>query len=169
MWLIVFPFGLFAFAFAVHIVWWRIRTPRRQTATLLLWFFAAFPLGIFCADHVSSLEPLVPKSGWELLLVAQFHFGASLAYACINSALQHDSPALMVVTYISLAGPQGRTREEVRSILRDDVLIEPRIREFAAGGIVELVDGRYRLTTRGLRFLRTMTIVRSIFRLPRGG
>lgn len=169
MWLIVFPFGLFAFAFAVHLVWWRIRTPRRQTATLLLWFFAAFPLGIFLAKHFADSEDLVPKSGWHLLLTAQFYFGATLAYACINSALQHDSPALMVVTYISLAGPQGRTRDEVRSILRDDVLIEPRIREFAAGGIVELVDGRYRLTPRGLRFLRTMTLVRNVFRLPRGG
>jgi hypothetical protein len=166
---VAFALGLFAVTFLVHLLWWRIRIPRRQTATLLLWFFAALPIGVVAARSIPALAPWVPTTFWGLLLVAQFHYGASLAYACINSALQHDSPALMVVTYVAMAGDKGRTREEVRTILRDEVLIEPRIREFAAGGIVELVDSRYRLTSRGLRFLRTMTLVRNAFRLPRGG
>ena len=166
---VVFALGLLACTFLVHLLWWRIRIPRRQTATLLLGFFAALPIGVVAARSIPPLAPWVPTTFWGLLLVAQFHYGASLAYACINSALQHDSPALMVVTYVAMAGDKGRTREEVRSILRDEVLIEPRIREFAAGGIVELVDSRYRLTPRGLRFLRTMTLVRNAFRLPRGG
>ena len=171
---VAFALALFAVTFLVHLVWWRIRIPRRQTATLLLWFFAALPIGVVAARSIPALAPLVPTTFWGLLLVAQFHCGASLAYACINSALQHDSPALMVVTYVSLAGEKGRTRDEVRTILRDEVLIEPRIREFVDGGIVELTSvgeagGRYRLTPRGLRFLRTMTLVRNAFRLPRGG
>jgi hypothetical protein len=171
---IFFALGLFAATFAVHLAWWRIRIPRRQTAMILLLFFAALPVGIVVARYLPALRPIAPTSVWQLLIVAQFQFGAALAYACINSALQHDSPALMVVTYISLAGPNGCTRDDVRTILRDDVLIEPRIREFAAGGILELACSentpyRYRLTPRGLRFLRTMTFVRSVFRLPRGG
>jgi predicted permease len=171
---VAFALGLFAVTFLVHLVWWRIRIPRRQTATILLLFFAALPIGVVAARSIPTLAPRVPTTFWGLLLVAQFHYGAALAYACINSALQHDSPALMVVTYVALAGAKGRTRDEVRTILRDDVLIEPRIREFAAGGIIELAGlgkagGRYRLTPRGLRFLRTMTLVRNVFRLPRGG
>lgn len=166
---ILFALGLFSAAFVVHFLWWRIRTPRRQTAWILLWFFAALPLGIVAARDVPAIAPYAPNDLWSMLSVAQFHLGSTLAYACINSALQHDSPALMVVTFVALSGPQGCTREEVRTILRDDVLIEPRIREFAAGGIIELVDGRYRLTPRGLRFLRSMTFIRNVFRLPRGG
>jgi hypothetical protein len=171
---VAFALGLFAVTFFVHLIWWRIRIPRRQTATILLLFFAALPMGVVAARSIPAFTSLVPTTFWGLLLVAQFHCGAALAYACINSALQHDSPALMVVTYVSLAGEKGRTRDEVRTILRDEVLIEPRIREFVAGGIVELADpgktdGRYRLTPRGLRFLRTMTLVRNVFRLPRGG
>ena len=171
---IVFALGLLAATFLVHLAWWRIHTPRRQTALILLWFAAALPLGVVMARSVPALAPYAPADVWSLLLVAQFQFGSALAYACINSALQHDSPALMVVTYIALRGPDGCTQDDVRTILRDDLLIEPRIREFTAGGLVELVDlgaagGSYRLTPRGLRFHRAMTFIRTLFRLPRGG
>lgn len=166
---VLFALGLLAATFLVHLIWWRIRTPRRQTALILLWFFAALPLGIVVARTVPALQPYAPTDVWAILLVAQFQFGSALAYACINSALQHDSPALMVVTYVALSGPAGCTRDDVRTILRDDLLIEPRIREFTVGGLVTLTDGRYRLTPRGLRFLRTMTLIRTLFRLPRGG
>ncbi len=169
MTVILFALGLLAATFLVHLAWWRIRTPRRQTALILLWFVAALPLGIVVARSVPMLQPYAPSDVWSVLLVAQFQLGAALAYACINSALQHDSPALMVVTYIALSGPSGCTRDEVRTILSDDLLIEPRIREFTAGGLVEQVAGRYKLTPRGLRFLHTMTLIRRIFRLPRGG
>lgn len=166
---VLFALGLLAATFLVHLIWWRIHTPRRQTALILLWFFAALPLGIVVARTVPALQPYAPTDVWAILLVAQFQFGSALAYACINSALQHDSPALMVVTYVALSGPVGCTRDDVRTILRDDLLIEPRIREFTVGGLVTLTDGRYRLTPRGLRFLRTMTLIRTLFRLPRGG
>ena len=32
--------GVFATAFVTHLVWWRIRLPRRQTAVLLSLFFS---------------------------------------------------------------------------------------------------------------------------------
>lgn len=169
MTVILFALGLLAATFLVHLLWWRIRVPRRQTALILLWFFGALPLGIVVARSVPALQPYTPTDIWSVLLVAQFQYGAALAYACINSALQHDSPALMVVTYVALSGPGGCTRDDVRTILSDDLLIGARIREFTAGGLVDLVDNRYRLTPRGLRFLRTMTLIRTLFRLPRGG
>jgi hypothetical protein len=166
---VLFALGLLAATFLVHLIWWRIHTPRRQTSLILLWFVAALPLGIVVARSLPMLRPYAPTDVWSMLLVAQFQLGAALAYACINSALQHDSPALMVVTYIALSGSKGCTRDDVRTILSDDLLIEPRIREFTAGGLVELAAGRYKLTPRGLRFLRTMTLIRRVFRLPRGG
>src|SRR5262245_31071714 len=124
---IVLAIVLFAATFFVHWIWWRVRLPQRQTKTLLVLFLAALPIGLAVSFFVPGIREFAPRDFWDVVLVAQFHLACSLSYACINSALQLDSPSLMVVTFIALGGAKGRNATELRGLLDDDLMIRPRL------------------------------------------
>lgn len=166
---LLFAIAWFVAAFVVHVLWWRIAPPRRRTSALLQWLLAALPLGLATAWLVPGLRAAVLADVWDVYLIAQFHVACSLAYTCIHSAVQEDSPALMVVTFVAAAGPNGCTREELLAALDDDLMIHPRLRDFQLAGMIEVIDDRFHLTPGGHRFRRGFEAVRRIFRLPRGG
>ncbi len=153
-----------AFTFVLHILVWRVRRPKRQTSAVLAFFLASVPAGVLAAYLGGFAVDLA-----DLVLIAQFLVAAALAYTCINSAIQEDSPALMVVTFVALAGPEGCTAGDVRSALDADLTLAPRLRDFEKAGMIEHRDGRYRLTARGRRFRQGFELIRRILRLPRGG
>lgn len=161
---ILFAIAWLALTFAVHVAWWRVHPPRRQTFAVLLFFVAAVPVGLLVAFFTGFARDLP-----DLVLIAQFLSAAALAYTCIHSAIQQDSPALLVVTYVALAGPQGCTADDVRGALDGDLTLEPRLAEFERSGMIERRDGRFRLTDRGRRFRHGFELVRRVLGLPRGG
>jgi hypothetical protein len=166
---IVFAVAWFACALVGHMVWWRIRRPRRMTATLLKYLLAALPIGWAVGALVPGLAGLVFVDFWDVCLFAQFHLACSLAYTCIHQAIQEDSPALLTMTFVSVSGREGCTRDEVLAALDDDLMIRPRLRDFVTARMIELDDGRYRLTEGGHKFRRVFEAIRIVFRLPRGG
>jgi len=166
---LLFAIAWFAAALAVHVVWWRVAPPRRRTAALLKLLLAALPVGLVAAWFVPPPAGPIIRDVWDAYLIAQFHIACALAYTCIHSAIQEDSPALMVVTFVAASGPKGCTREELLGAMDDDLLIHPRIRDFQLAGMIEPADGRFRLTPAGHRFRLGFETVRRIFRLPRGG
>ena len=166
---IAFAVGWFTLALVGHIVWWRLRRPRRMTATLLKYLLAALPAGLLVGYLVPGLAGRVFDDFWDVCLFAQFHLACALAYTCIHQAIQEDSPALLTMTFVSLSGPEGCTRDDVLAALDDDLMIRPRLRDFVTAQMIELEDGRYRLTEGGHKFRRVFEAIRIVFRLPRGG
>ena len=166
---IVFAVAWFTSALVGHVVWWRIRRPRRMTATLLKYLLAALPVGWAVGAFVPGLAGRVFTDFWDVCLFAQFHLACALAYTCIHQAIQEDSPALLTMTFVSVSGPAGCTRDDVLAALDDDLMIRPRLRDFVTAEMIELVDGRYRLTEGGRKFRRVFEAIRIVFRLPRGG
>jgi hypothetical protein len=166
---IVFAVAWFTSALVGHIVWWRIRRPRRMTATLLKYLLATLPVGWAVGAFVPGLAGRVFVDFWDVCLFAQFHLACALAYTCIHQAIQEDSPALLTMTFVSTSGPEGCTRDDVLAALDDDLMIRPRLRDFVTAQMIELVDGRYRLTEGGRKFRRVFEAIRIVFRLPRGG
>jgi hypothetical protein len=171
---IVFSVAWFASAIVLHIVWWRAGRPRRMTATLLKYLLAMLPAGwVVGAWVVGAIWPglsgRVFTDFWDVCLYAQFHLACSLAYTCIHQAIQEDSPALLTMTFVSVSGREGCTRDDVLAALDDDLMIRPRLRDFVTAEMIELVDGRYQLTEGGRKFRRVFEAIRIVFRLPRGG
>jgi hypothetical protein len=166
---IAFAVGWFTATIVGHIVWWRVRRPGRMTATLLKYLIAMLPAGILAGYFIPGLAGRVFTDFWDVCLFAQFHLACSLAYTCIHQAIQEDSPALLTMTFVSQSGPEGCTRDDVLAALDDDLMIRPRLRDFVRAGMIELVDGRYRLTEGGRKFRRVFEAIRIVFRLPRGG
>ena len=161
---ILFAPAWLALTFILHVIAWRVRRPERQTAAVLLFFLASVPAGLLAAYLGGFAGDFA-----DFMLIAQFLVAAALAYTCINSAIQEDSPALMVVTFVSLAGPEGCTADDVRAALNADLTLTPRLRHFVKAGMIDYQDGRYRLTARGRRFRQGFEWIRRALRLPRGG
>lgn len=161
---ILFGPAWLALTFIVHVVTWRVWRPERQTSAVLSFFLASGAVGLLAA-HLGGFA----RDSADLVLVAQLFVAVALAYTCINSAIQQDSPTLMVVTFVALAGPEGCTADDVRSALDADLTLTPRLRDFEKAGMIECRDGRYRLTDRGRRFRHGFEVIRRMLRLPRGG
>lgn len=160
----LFAFAWLLLTFVLHVALWRCRTPRKQTRAVLLFFLASIPVGVGLAIAAGVVQDTA-----DVLLIAQFLTAAALAYTCINSAIQQDSPTLLVVTFVALAGPAGCTADEVRRALDGDLTLEPRLEEFRRSGMIEVRDGTYRLTGRGRVFRSGFELLRHVLQLPRGG
>jgi hypothetical protein len=161
--------SLLALAFLVHVVFWRVFVPERQTRGLLL-IFILTPAAVLAVSVSSSVLPIftgltVP----EALRLALFYVSCSLVYICIYSAVEVSSPTLTIVSYIASGGSAGYTEQEISNLFleRDDV--EIRISSLMTSRLIAIDEGRCRLMQKG-RFIAMMFEFASIvFRLPLGG
>jgi len=164
-----FAVCLFAAAFAVHWLLWRVWVPRRQFFWLLIIFLALLPIGLACAHWLPGLHRFAPKGFWEHLHVAVFHVAVSLGYIVTYSALEEDSPTLTLVAFLGDAGGRGRSREELDGLFDNDSIAGSRFQALLASNLVERAGDGYALTARGRSWARVFGAFRGLYRLERGG
>jgi len=154
-------FGLLAFgiSFLIHVVWWRVNPPRRQTASLLRFLPAAS--AVFCLAFV-------PVIGFHGALKA-FVLAASLslAYAVTYSAVEAESPSLEIALLASR--PQGFSPEELGDFSDGNRLVSERVADLEADGMVFGEGGKYKLTTKGFLLARLFYFHRKLSGLGKGG
>lgn len=160
--------SLFAIAFLVHWLVWRIRIPSRQTLALLGIF-----TGVLAAWSVAvALAPdtqFAPRSTWEWLHVAVFHLSLTLAYVVAYSAIEHRSPSMTALMFVADAGVAGRSVAEVQSLLEAASPVEVRLHAMVREGMIRREDGGYRLADKGRAWAMTLSAWRRLLGLPRGG
>jgi hypothetical protein len=167
--LALFAFGTLAVAFAVHLTLWRIRLPRRHTATLLVVFFGTLAAALTLAAAAPALAGYGPSGPWQHLLLATFHGSLSLAYIAFYSAIEEDSPSCQIVLSIADAGAAGRSRAELAALLDNDRLVLSKIRSMLRDGMVTEKGAALELTTFGRGIAGAYLLVERVFGLPRGG
>jgi hypothetical protein len=168
--IVIFSFALFAAAFALHWLLWRVWRPKRQIVGLLYLFNGLFGIVLFAAWLRPDL-PFWPKEMhiWPWLHVALFYEAVSLAYIVAYSALEQDSPSMTIVVFVADAGGQGRTREELYNLIGLDFIIGYRFESMLHSGLIEKVADVYRLTPKGFFWARLFLLYRRLFRLQMGG
>jgi hypothetical protein len=139
---------LLAVAFAVHLIWWRLKVPRRQPLALLVLFLTVALCGfatIYAADLFAGELPL-PR-----LLLAVLLFGSiGVVYLILFSAMEEDSPSLTLIRLISEAGPRGIHRAQLLKAVEGHSYIKVRIDMMISDGMaVETATG-LRLASQGL-------------------
>lgn len=155
---------LFAIAFALHVICWRLRRPARPVGALLVILVGTLILGLMIAAQVVVLGP------WQLAHIALFHIAATLAYIVLYSALEQDSPSLTIIAYVAAAQGRGRKPEELRGLVRDEQIVGVRFDALLAAGIViQSPSELYLLTPRGRRWARLLNLFRRLYRLDKGG
>lgn len=165
-------------SFLLHLLLWRLRTPRRQTRALLLIFVALPAAALLLAGLAAAARPAAfPVAG--LLFPPGLVAGAHTALFCLSLALAYittvgeievDSPSLALALAIGRAGARGIGRGELDAIFTDAVLVDPRLRDLVRDGMAVHEGGRYRVTAKGRRIARLFDFYRRLLRLTdRGG
>ena len=164
---------IFSSFFGLHLLVWKVRLPRRQVKTLLYILFGG--LAVSLASLVGAplgfqaLGVAPPQGPAELLHVALLVTALILAYMITYTALEADSPSLVMTSRLVDAGPRGVLKEEFETFLNDDLLVLPRIRDLLTDQMAVLEDGRYRLTPKGRLMARIFMTHRAMMGLEKGG
>lgn len=85
------------------------------------------------------------------------------------SALEADSPSLVIVTTIANAGPNGLDKKYFDELMNDDILVKPRIRDLLLNKMAEMEGDKYVLTPKGVLFARIFIVYRKIMNVSRKG
>ena len=165
--------ALFISAFLIHLVLWKIRLPKRQTKTILQIFFAVLIIGILVLCNLPD-SPVFwgitpPVSFAEYIQISSFFISLTLAYMITYSALEADSPSLVIVTTIANSGPSGLDKKCFDELMNDNVLVKPRVRDLLLNKMVEMDEDRYVLTPKGALFARIFIIYREMMNVSRKG
>lgn len=162
--------ALAGLAFVIHLIVWRIRVPKRQTKTLLQIFFAVLILGLLVLQNTPSALGFSPLDSFaEYLHISLFFISITLAYMITYSALEADSPSLVMIMTIARAGSDGLSKEAFEHSMNDDLLVKPRIRDLILDQMAYLEGDKYRVTVKGALFARIFIFYRKLLNAPKGG
>ena len=160
--------GLFAAAFILHLSLWRVRAPRRQIKALLRLYYGALAVALLLGW--AAVLPAFRFAPAEALHLVLFYTGLTLAYIITYSAVQVDSPSLVIVAAIAAGGGDGLGREALFAGLTDEILVRPRLEDLVRDEVVTFDGTVYRMSDRGSRFLALLVGWRRLMGLPiRGG
>lgn len=165
--------ALLILAFVIHLILWKIRLPKRQTKTILQIFFAVMIFGIFVLCNLPD-NPVIlgispPVSLAEYIQISLFFVSLTLVYMITYSALEADSPSLVIVTTIANAGPNGLDKQCFDELMNDNILVKPRIRDLLLNKMAKMDGDKYVLTPKGVLFARIFIIYRKIMNVSRKG
>lgn len=160
--------GLFTISFAVHVLVWRWRLPRHHTRSLIA-IFTVSPLAAaitFGIVHGSSGWPLVHLG--DLPGIGLFYCGAMGCYMILYTAVEEDSPSLLIMNALQTASSRGCSRGELALLVTEDRLVRPRLDALKRDGLVEAQSDGNRLTPRGRQVASLSTMLARIFHLDEG-
>ncbi|MDD5465381.1 MAG: hypothetical protein PHP73_03455 [Candidatus Omnitrophica bacterium] len=154
---------LFTIALLLHLVVWRLHYPGNPIKTLILLFGAVLLSGIiFLVSYTFYTVP-------QYLHIVLLFFSLSICYLITYSAIEADSPSLVIVSRIARAGKEGLLFERIRESLGSDLLIEPRLKDLVESGLVDLSGSTYRINEKGRLFVLPFVVFRNFLGLGKGG
>lgn len=169
MTVLLVTFILFSAAFIIHFIIWRVRIPRYQTNTFLWIFFCVFAAGIVVFKDLlfgsQSLDAACLSIAQVCLLYVSFVVGYMVSYPAACA----DSPTLLILLKISEAKPYGLKKEDIESILTNNLLVNPRIQDLLDDKMIYREGDKYRLTKKGRNFIRVFVAYRKLLNIPLRG
>lgn len=165
--------GLFAVFFTVHVIVWRRRSPRSHTQALLQIAFLTWAAGSFTIVLL-ALQP----GAWSRAALGDavsyahvflLFFSLVLAYVATYSAVEVDSPSLVMTLSIARAGQAGLAEGEFYKQMNDDVLVLPRLRDLLRDGLAIKRDDRYVITPSGKKLVSLFVFYRRLLGATKGG
>lgn len=170
---LVWSMALLGLAFGLHLAIWRIRLPARQTRALLAVFFGVLVAGLAALGAAGAMAPrwapYLPASPAQLLHVGLFFVSVTLAYMITYSALEADSPSLVMILAIADAGEDGLDERRFDEAMTDEILVAPRVRDLLRDRLASLDGETYRITPKGRRFVRIFLLHRGVLGAGKGG
>ncbi len=164
---------LFVSALILHFVLWRIHLPKRQTKTLCLIFFGVLASGLaffsLYTDSIVIFGIHTPAKLSEYFQILLYYGVLTLAYVNTYSAIEVDSPSLLIVEKVFEASEAGLSREAMGDQMDDSILVKPRLNDLITHKIAVLSEGKYRLKAKGIFMACIITFFRNLMRVGKGG
>jgi drug/metabolite transporter (DMT)-like permease len=156
--------ALFAFAWLLHLAWWRFKAPRQPRPALIAVFAVAplLALGLWLA--LFGLLPLVP-SAWPAVIVS--YAGAAFCYLIAYEGVEQTSPSLMIIRALAAAGDGGCSTEELAALFTDELLLRPRLELMRRDHLLVAVNGGHVLTSRGRRAALVASFLSRLFNIQK--
>ena len=143
---------LFVLSIIIQLVVLRIRLPKRQMTVLFNVFLAVLFLGVLC-NYLLQYSGLIvayePLSIAEVVHTALFFISMVLAYLLAYSAVEADSPSLLITMTIYKAGAEGIEEDRLMKTLDMDRFFDSRVTRLVEDKMIESSDGRYRIAPKG--------------------
>ena len=155
----------------LHWLVWRVYLPHRQTRAIVLIFLAVDALLLLgLAQQQGSLSGAPGAPALLVYLhIGLFMFALLCCYVITYTALEADSPTIVMVKMLDEAGPDGLPVETFLARLDDNVLVLPRIRDLERDHMVRVVGGRYHMTPKGRYMALTFNTFARILGVGLGG
>ena len=170
---LVYIVFLFTLALIIHFIIWRLSLPKKNhTVSLLEIFFGVLIAGIFLSRIYSSVSFLgvsLPQGLSEYLLISFSYTALTLAYIVSYSAIEVDSPSLLMVLYISQSASRGLSKEKIEKIMTDDFLVKPRIDDLVKDKMLFFDKGLYKIASKGALLANIFIFYRKLLNAPKGG
>ena len=155
-------FGLLVFAWALHVVWWRISVPGHQMGALFA-VFACAPLLAGVVWLAVGGPPVVMLQ--DLPAMALFYAGGFGCYLIAYTGVEETSPSLAIVQALEKAGQAGCSPAELSSVITDSNFVKPRIDALKRDGMLAPSGGGFLLTSRGKKAAGTSLLLSRIFNI----
>jgi hypothetical protein len=149
-------------SFLVHLVWWRVSLPKRQTRTLLV-IFAVVP--VLVAFTLPRLHLSLP----QVTLVALFDASCALTYIALYSAIEQQSPTLAIVSRLAAAGDAGCSEGELQQSFGQELPMANRLALMEQSSWLRVDGTSLVLTDEGRFFARLFDRAANVFGLAKGG
>jgi cation transport ATPase len=160
--------GVLAAAFFVHLAWWRLALPRRQTFALLGIFFGVLAAWL-AVSHFLPGRWFTAVDRWQAIHVAIVHTACTLAYVVAYSALEHRSPSMTLLVAVADSAGAGCSPAELRGLLAGVSPVEVRLDAMVHEGMVTFDGDGYRLAPKGRAWATVLSTWRRLLGMPRGG
>ncbi|MCK9614369.1 MAG: hypothetical protein M0R48_02560 [Candidatus Omnitrophica bacterium] len=169
----IFSLLLTVTAFVAHFIVWKIRPPVHQKSVLIFIFSAILLVGLGLLSnfrqYINLLGVKAPQELYEYFQICIFFISISLAYMVTYSALEADSPSLVMIMTIANSGNEGLTQKNFEKKINNDSLIMPRLKDILSEKLAYLDGDIYKLTSKGHIIARIFITYRKIVKRERKG
>lgn len=155
-------FGLFACAFLVQMLWWRMCVPVFQRQALLGIFLGV--LGLFLVAAAFGAASLR-----ECAHVLVFYVPLMLAYIAFFTAIEADSPSMTIATSVARAGDAGLCAEELTQLFAANSPLAHRLEAMVVEGMLTRQGEMLRLTPKGRWMAQLFTWTAKLMGFEPGG
>ncbi len=164
---------LFFLSFVLQLIILKVHLPKRQTKALLLVFFSTMAGGLICisffSNYTETLGIFALDFLYEYVHIALFFISLTLAYMITYSAIEADSPSLVMIRAVARAGAEGLDKREFEKTMNNELLIVPRVRDLVTDKMAYMEGDKYRLTLKGVLFASIFIVYRKLLNAQKGG
>ncbi len=164
---------LFAGAFLLHLIQWRVAPPAATTRALVFTFVFGILGGLLLvlglAAVVPGLAARLPADPFGLVQAVLLSLAFAAGYVMTYPAIEVESPTLVMIQAIARRGDAGLARATLFEQLNDEVLVAPRVRDLVREGLAIERGGRLHLSPRGHRLVSWFLVWRRVLGAGEGG